>query len=107
MNFIVPNVRLTSTRSITNITKYKTAFCESFLFAYEETGLDLVKSDINRIYKRESLIKTLVRFLPPFTLVKNQKGEICSVEVEKKNVISFYEKVKSKNNRDKPNNQAS
>ena len=69
--------------------------------------MDLVKSDINRIYKRESLIKTLVRFLPPFTLVKNQKGEICSVEVEKKNVISFYEKVKSKNNRDKPNNQAS
>jgi len=98
MDFILPNIRMTST---SNIIKYQLAFCESFLHVYEKTGLDLVEAELNRLFKKEKLIKTLKRFVPAFTLIENKKGEVCSVKVEKNNVIKFYEKLQIKNNRNK------
>jgi len=98
LEFILPNTRLVST---SNIIKYQTAFCESFIYVYKKTGLDLIKSDISRVCRKRALIKTLQRFVGAFTLIKNKKNEVTSVEVKKENVIKFYEKLQIKNNRNK------
>ena len=98
LNFIFPNTSLVF-RS--NIIKYQTAFCECFLHVFKETNLNLVKSDLMRVFKKEALIKTLKRFASPFDLISDENNEICSVEIKKENVIKFYEKLQIKNNRNK------
>lgn len=104
MDFIFPNLNIIST---SNIIKYQSAFCESFLFVYKKTGLDLVKADLNRESKRGKLINTLKRFVPAFTLIKDKKNKVCSVEVKKNNVINFYEQIKAKSNRNQPSDKIS
>ena len=96
IDFIFPNTKVVF---VHDIAKYQEAFCESFLRIYEDTGLTLVTSPLIRRSKRNSLVRFLTRFCPPFTFIENEKGQIHSVEVDKNNVISFYEKVKSKSDR--------
>lgn len=90
LNYIFPNTNFPPNR---NIKKYKIAFCKSFLYIYEKTGLSLVKADIRRKNRVSSFIKLIDRFLPPVDLFKNENGEMSLVRIEKEKVLDFYEKM--------------